>query len=119
MKQKDIHISTFSVYNIKNLMVAKIQQLSLYERLDKKQSSGRPKKSTDRAERAIYRVARRQRFSTLREIKQDISDTNNLSNSSIRGTLHKHGLFSRQRKANLLFHSGIGFTAVAWWGAFH
>ena len=67
--------------------------------IERKRRSGRPKKSSDRAERAICRAARRLRFSTLREMKQDISDTCTLSSSSIRGTLHKHGLFNRKRKA--------------------
>ena len=70
--------------------------------IGKRRRSGRPKKSSDRAERAICRAARKLRFSTLRDIKQDVSDICNLSNNSIRGALHKYGLFSQRRKAKPL-----------------
>ena len=70
--------------------------------IGKRRRSGRPKKSSDRAERAICRAARKLRFSTLRDIKQDVSDICNLSNNSIRGALHKYGLFNQRRKAKPL-----------------
>ena len=70
--------------------------------IEKKWWPGGLKKSSDRVERTNCQAARRLKFSILREIKQDISDTYNLSISSIWGTLHKHGLFSRKGKGKPL-----------------